>query len=171
MGKSIGIDLGTTNTVAAIMEGKRPKIIQMMGHESSVRSVVFMSANNAPMVGSRAFDRAGSEPEHTVISVKRLMGRQFNDPEVQLARTRYQYPIEQNPDGSDVRIPLHGRMFSPTELSAIILKKVKDDAEKRLGEAVTHAVITVPAYFDPVQKEQTRLAGEMAGLRVKKIID
>ena len=170
MGKTIGIDLGTTNTVAAIVEGQRVRILQTASQEYSTRSVVYMSKDHEPLVGSKAFDRAGSEPESTVISPKRLVGRQYDDENVQKAKGKYQYPIEKNPDGTDVVIPLRGKPYTPTQIQAMILRKVKEDAEKRLGEEVTHAVITVPAYFDPIQKEQTRIAGEMAGFRVKTII-
>jgi len=170
MGLSIGIDLGTTNTVAAIMEGPRPKIIITMAHESSTRSVVYMHEDGQPLVGAKAYDRAGTEPESTVISIKRLIGRQYEDKHVQKSRTRYQYPIEQNPNGTGVVIPLRGRHYTPTEISAMILRQVKESAERYLGQEVTHAVISVPAYFDLVQREQTRIAGESAGLRVKQII-
>lgn len=170
MGKAIGIDLGTTNTVAAIMEGPRFRILLTQAHESSTRSAVFMPNDHQPLVGAKAYDKAGADPENVVISVKRLVGRQYEDPEVQEFREHYHYRVEKNPDGSDIVIPLRGRNYTPTEISSMILKKVKQDAELRLGEEVTHAVITVPAYFDPIQKEQTRIAGEMAGFRVKKII-
>jgi molecular chaperone DnaK len=171
VGLSIGIDLGTTNTVGAVMEGTRARIIQISGHENLLRSAVYMPEKGDPSVGSKAYDRAGAEPEHVAISIKRLMGRQFDDEHVQKVRQRYQYRVEKNPEGSDVVVPLRGKNYTPTDISAMILSHVKKQAEQRLGQQVTHAVITVPAYFDPIQKEQTRIAGEQAGFRVKKILD
>ena len=170
MGFQVGIDLGTTNTVVAVMDGKTPRIVANGRNESLTPSIVSINERGDILVGEDAYDRAAADPENTVISVKRLIGRQFDDENVQRMRDAYEYSIERNPRESDIVIPLRQKPYTPTEITAEILKRVKLEAENRLKGPVTHAVITVPAYFDAVQKEQTRIAGELAGLRVKKII-
>ena len=170
MAKIIGIDLGTTNSVVAVMEGGEPVVIPSAEGERLVPSVVAINKNGERLVGRPARNQAVVNPENTIFSIKRFMGRKFDDKEVQRAISRVPYKVTKAPNG-DVRVVLGGREYSPPEISAMILAKIKADAEAYLGEAVTQAVITVPAYFNDAQRNATKDAGRIAGLEVMRIIN
>jgi molecular chaperone DnaK len=170
MGKIIGIDLGTTNSVVAVMEGGEPTVISSAEGERLVPSVVAVNKNHERLVGRVARNQAVVNPENTVFSIKRFMGRKFEDPEVKKALSRVPYKVAKAPNG-DIRVILDGREYSPPEISAMILAKLKTDAEAYLGETVTQAVITVPAYFNDAQRNATKDAGKIAGLDVLRIIN
>jgi molecular chaperone DnaK len=170
MGKIIGIDLGTTNSVAAVMMGGEPVVIPSAEGERLVPSVVAYNKNHERIVGRGARNQAVVNPENTIFSIKRFMGRKFEDAEVQRTVSRVPYKVTKAPNG-DVRVLLDGREYSPPEVSAMILAKLKADAEAYLGEAVTQAVITVPAYFNDAQRNATKDAGKIAGLEVLRIIN
>mgnify|MGYP001050167323 CR=1 FL=1 len=170
MGKIIGIDLGTTNSVVAVMEGGEPTVIPSAEGERLVPSVVAVNKNHERLVGRVARNQAVVNPENTIFSIKRFMGRRYDDPEVQKAMTRVPYKVTAAPNG-DVRVILDGKEYSPPEISAMILAKIKADAEAYLGEPVTQAVITVPAYFNDAQRNATKDAGRIAGLEVLRIIN
>jgi molecular chaperone DnaK len=170
MAKIIGIDLGTTNSVVAVMEGGEPTVIPSSEGERLVPSVVAVNKNHERLVGRVARNQAVVNPENTVFSIKRFMGRKFDDPEVKKALSRVPYKVSKAPNG-DIRVVLDGREYSPPEISAMILAKLKTDAEAYLGEAVTQAVITVPAYFNDAQRNATKDAGKIAGLDVLRIIN
>jgi molecular chaperone DnaK len=170
MGKIIGIDLGTTNSVVAVMEGGEPTVIPSSEGERLVPSVVAVNKNHERLVGRVARNQAVVNPENTVFSIKRFMGRKFDDPEVKKALSRVPYKVNNAPNG-DIRVILDGREYSPPEISAMILAKLKTDAEAYLGEAVSQAVITVPAYFNDAQRNATKDAGKIAGLDVLRIIN
>lgn len=170
MGKIIGIDLGTTNSVVAVMEAGEPTVIPSAEGERLVPSVVAVNKNHERLIGRVARNQAVVNPENTVFSIKRFMGRKFNDAEVKHAFERVPYDVAQAPNG-DVRVSLDGREYSPPEISAMILGKLKADAETYLGETITQAVITVPAYFNDAQRNATKDAGKIAGLDVLRIIN
>jgi len=171
MGKIIGIDLGTTFSVVAVMEGGEPVVISSSEGSRLFPSVVAINPKNSErMVGQVARRQAVINPENTVFSVKRLMGRKFKDPEVQRALKRLPYKVVEAPNG-DCRVLMGGKEYSPPEISAMILQKIKQDAEAYLGETVTQAVITVPAYFNDSQRQATKDAGKIAGLEVLRIIN
>ncbi len=170
MGKIIGIDLGTTNSVVAVMEAGEPVVIPSAEGERLVPSVVAVNKNHERLVGRVARNQSVVNPENTIFSIKRFMGRKFRDPEVQRALSRVPYKVAEAPNG-DVRVVLDGKEYSPPEVSAMILGKLKADAEAYLGEAVTQAVITVPAYFNDAQRNATKDAGKIAGLEVLRIIN
>src|SRR5512146_1164866 len=170
MGKIIGIDLGTTNSVAAVMSGGEPIVIPSAEGERLVPSVVAVNKNHERLIGRVARNQAVVNPENTIFSIKRFMGRKFNDAEVQKALSRVPYKVVQAPNG-DLRVILDGKEYSPPEVSAMILGKLKADAEAYLGETVTQAVITVPAYFNDAQRNATKDAGKIAGLEVLRIIN
>ncbi|MBN1370373.1 MAG: molecular chaperone DnaK [Anaerolineaceae bacterium] len=170
MGKIIGIDLGTTNSVAAVMTGGEPVVIPSAEGERLVPSVVAYNKNHERVVGRTARNQAIINPENTIFSIKRFMGRKFEDPEVQRTVSRVPYKVAKAPNG-DMRVVLDGREYSPPEVSAMILAKLKADAEAYLGEPVTQAVITVPAYFNDAQRNATKDAGKIAGLEVLRIIN
>ncbi|MFZ5882655.1 MAG: molecular chaperone DnaK [Chloroflexota bacterium] len=170
MGKIIGIDLGTTNSVAAVMQGGEPIVIPSAEGERLVPSVVAVNKNNERLVGRVARNQAITNPQNTIFSVKRFMGRKADDPEVERTRKRVPYAVREAPNG-DVRVELGGKEYSPPEISAMILAKIKRDAEAYLGEPVTQAVITVPAYFNDAQRNATKDAGKIAGLEVLRIIN
>ena len=170
MGKIIGIDLGTTNSVGAVMVGGEPVVIPSAEGERLVPSVVAVNKNGERLVGRVARNQAITNPENTVFSIKRFMGRKFDDPEVQRALKLVPYEVAKAPNG-DVRVKLGGKEYSPPEISAMILSKIKRDAEAYLGEPVTQAVITVPAYFNDAQRNATKDAGKIAGLEVLRIIN
>ena len=170
MAKIIGIDLGTTNSVVAVMEGGEPTVISSAEGERLVPSVVAVNKNHERLVGRVARNQAVVNPENTVFSIKRFMGRKFDDPEVKKALSRVPYKVAKAPNG-DIRVILDGREYSPPEISAMILAKLKTDAEAYLGEPVTQAVITVPAYFNDAQRNATKDAGKIAGLDVLRIIN
>ncbi len=171
MGKIIGIDLGTTFSVVAVMEGGEPVVIPTAEGERVCPSVVAVNPKTGErMVGWVARRQAVTNPENTVFSIKRLMGRKFNDPMVQKAMKRLPYKITAAPNG-DAWVWMGGKSYSPPEISAMILQKLKTDAEAHLGEPVTQAVITVPAYFNDSQRQATKDAGKIAGLEVLRIIN
>jgi len=170
MGKIIGIDLGTTNSVAAVMRGGEPEVIPTAEGERLLPSVVAVNKNHERLVGRVARNQAIVNPENTVFSIKRFMGRKYDDPEVQRTLGRIPYKVTKAPNG-DVRVVLDGKEYSPPEVSAMILAKLKTDAEAYLSEPVTEAVITVPAYFNDAQRNATKDAGRIAGLEVKRIIN
>ena len=170
MGKIIGIDLGTTNSVVAVMVGGEPTVIPTAEGERLCPSVVAVNKNHERLVGRVARNQAIINPENTIFSIKRFMGRKFDDPEVQRTVSRVPYKVTKAANG-DVRVVLDGKEYSPPEISAMILAKLKTDAEAYLGEAVTQAVITVPAYFNDAQRNATKDAGKIAGLEVLRIIN
>jgi molecular chaperone DnaK len=170
MGKIIGIDLGTTNSVVAVMVGGEPVVIPSAEGERLVPSVVAVNKNHERLVGRIARNQSIINPENTISSIKRFMGRKFDDPEVQKALSRVPYKVAKAPNG-DLRVVLDGKEYSPPEVSAMILAKLKTDAEAYLGETVTQAVITVPAYFNDAQRNATKDAGKIAGLEVLRIIN
>lgn len=170
MGRAIGIDLGTTLSVVAVMEGGEPKIIPSAEGGNLVPSVVAISKNGERLVGEIAKRQSIVNPENTIFSIKRLIGRKLQDTAVQFDLKRLPYKITAAPNG-DCRILMGGKEYSPQELSAMILQKLKADAEAYLGEKVTDAVITVPAYFNDSQRQATKDAGIIAGLNVLRIIN
>jgi molecular chaperone DnaK len=171
MGKIIGIDLGTTNSVVAVMMGGEPVVIPSSEGGRLVPSVVAINPkSNERMVGQIARRQAITNPDNTIFSVKRLMGRKFADPEVQKARKVLPYKIIEHVNG-DAWVVMGDREYAPPEISAMILQKLKADAEAYLGEPITQAVITVPAYFNDSQRQATKDAGRIAGLDVLRIIN
>ncbi|MFZ5881153.1 MAG: molecular chaperone DnaK [Chloroflexota bacterium] len=170
MAKIIGIDLGTTNSVAAVMQGGEPIVIPSAEGERLVPSVVAVNKNHERLVGRIARNQAITNSQNTIFSVKRFMGRKADDPEVERTRKRVPYIVDGAPNG-DVRVMLDEKEYSPPEVSAMILAKIKADAEAYLGEPVTQAVITVPAYFNDAQRNATKDAGKIAGLEVLRIIN
>jgi molecular chaperone DnaK len=171
MAKIIGIDLGTTNSVVAVMEGGDPTVIPSVEGSRLIPSVVAVNPKSGErMVGQVAKRQAIVNPENTIFSIKRFMGRKFSDPEVQRALKMVPYKVQAAPNG-DVRVILGGKEYSPQEVSAMILQKIKSDAEAYLGGPVTQAVITVPAYFNDNQRQATKDAGKIAGLEVMRIIN
>src|SRR5512132_2107297 len=172
MAKIIGIDLGTTNSVVAVMEGGQPTVIANQEGTRTTPSVVAFAKSGERLVGQVAKRQAITNPENTIFSIKRFMGRRFEDPEVQRSKDLVPYKVEKDPKSDGVVVTLaNGKTFSPPEISAMILQKLKGDAEAYLGEKVTEAVITVPAYFDDTQRQATKDAGRIAGLDVKRIIN
>ena len=170
MARVIGIDLGTTNSVVSALEGGEPTVIPNAEGSRLTPSVVAMSKANERLVGQVAKRQAITNPENTVFSIKRFMGRKFNDPDVQRDMKLVPYKVTAAPNG-DVQVWMGGRAYSPPEISAMILQKLKQDAEAYLGETVTQAVITVPAYFNDSQRNATKDAGRIAGLEVLRIIN
>jgi len=170
MAKVLGIDLGTTNSVMATTEGGEPAVLENSEGSRLTPSVVAVTKTGERLVGQLAKRQAVTNPENTVFSIKRLMGRKYDDPEVQRTIKMVPYKITRAPNG-DVRVVLGGREYSPPEISAMILQKLKVDAEARLGERITQAVVTVPAYFNDAQRQATKDAGTIAGLEVLRIIN
>jgi molecular chaperone DnaK len=170
MAKIIGIDLGTTNSVAAVMQGGEPIVIPSAEGERLVPSVVAVNKNHERLVGRVARNQAITNPQNTIFSIKRFMGRKSDDPEVERTKKRVPYTVTEAPNG-DVRVQLDEKDYSPPEISAMILGKIKRDAEAYLGETITQAVITVPAYFNDAQRNATKDAGKIAGLEVLRIIN
>ncbi len=170
MAKVIGIDLGTTNSVMAVMEAGEPTVLENSEGSRLTPSVVAVTKSGERLVGQVAKRQAVTNPENTVFSIKRLMGRKYDDPEVQRTIKSVPYKITRAPNG-DVRVVLGGREYSPPEISAMILQKMRIDAEAKLGEKITQAVITVPAYFNDAQRQATKDAGTIAGLEVLRIIN
>jgi len=172
MGKIIGIDLGTTNSVVAVMEGGEPTVIPSAEGGRTVPSVVAFTKTGERLVGQLAKRQAITNPKNTIYSIKRFMGRRWDDPEVQRSKELVPYRVEKDPKSDGVIVVLeNGKTYTPPEISAMILQKLKADAEAYLGEKVTEAVITVPAYFDDTQRQATKDAGRIAGLEVKRIIN
>src|SRR5262245_15353107 len=170
MAKIIGIDLGTTNSCVAIMEGGKPKVIENAEGSRTTPSVVAYTEDGEILVGAPAKRQAVTNAKNTIYAVKRLIGRRYEDPEVQKAIKAVPYKIVRA-DNGDAWIEIRGKKISPQEVSAQVLRKVKKDAEAYLGETVTEAVITVPAYFNDSQRQATKDAGRIAGLDVKRIIN
>ena len=171
MGRIIGIDLGTTNSVCAVMEGGEPTVIPSSEGGRLFPSVVAINPKNGErMAGQVARRQAITNPDNTIFSIKRFMGRKFSDPEVQQALQFVPYRITAATNG-DVRVWMGGKEYSPPEISAMILQKIKADAESYLGEPVVQAVITVPAYFNDSQRQATKDAGRIAGLEVQRIVN
>ena len=170
MGKIVGIDLGTTNSVVAVMEGGEPTVIPSSEGGRLIPSVVAVNKQGERLIGQLARRQAVMNPENTIFSIKRFMGRKYNDPEVQKALKTVPYKVSAAPNG-DVRVHMGGQAYSPPEISAMILQKIKADAEAYLGEEITQAVITVPAYFNDSQRQATKDAGRIAGLEVLRIIN
>ncbi|CUS02841.2 chaperone Hsp70, co-chaperone with DnaJ [Candidatus Promineifilum breve] len=171
MATIIGIDLGTTNSVVAIMEGGEPVVIPSSEGSRLFPSVVAVNPKtNERLVGQVAKRQAVINPQNTIASVKRFMGRKYSDPEVQRAKTYVPYEVHEATNG-DIRVLMNGREYSPPEISAMILQKIKTDAEAYLGQTVTQAVITVPAYFNDSQRQATKDAGKIAGLEVMRIVN
>jgi molecular chaperone DnaK len=168
MGKAVGIDLGTTNSVVAVMEGGKPTVIANSEGGRTTPSVVAFTKTGERLVGQLARRQAVLNPESTVYSIKRFMGRRFE--EVASERGMVSYKVKAAPDGS-CRVTIQGKDYTPEEISAMVLRKLKEDAEKYLGEKVTGAVITVPAYFNDAQRQATKNAGQIAGLDVLRIIN
>jgi molecular chaperone DnaK len=170
MAKAIGIDLGTTNSVVAVVQAGEPVVIPNQEGSRTTPSVVAFTEKGERLVGQIAKRQAITNPENTVFSIKRLMGRRFNSGEVEHARKRLPYKIVEASNG-DAHVEIRGKKFSPPEISAMILQKLKQAAEDYLGEPVTDAVVTVPAYFDDSQRQATKDAGKIAGLNVLRIIN
>src|SRR3989339_642068 len=165
--KIIGIDLGTTNSCVAVMEGGSLKVIFSSEGRNTIPSVVEVIKN---LVGDLAKRQMVLNPENTISSIKRLMGRRFTDAEVAKTKKIVSYKIVSGKDGM-AAVEIKGKVYTPQEISAKILQKAKADAEKYLGEKVERAVITVPAYFDDSQRQATKQAGEIAGLKVERIVN
>jgi molecular chaperone DnaK len=170
MSKVIGIDLGTTNSCVAIMEGGDPTVIANSEGARTTPSVVAFTESNERLVGQIAKRQAITNPTNTIFAIKRLMGRRFDDPEVQKSIKVLPYKVEKNSDGA-AWVEIRGKRYSPAEISAFVLQKMKQTAEDYLGEPVTEAVITVPAYFNDSQRQATKDAGRIAGLNVLRIVN
>ena len=171
MAKVLGIDLGTTNSVAAIIEAGEPEIVENAEGGRITPSVVAVNTKTGERyVGQVAKRQAVTNPENTLFSIKRLMGRKFDDPEIQQALKRLPYKIVKAGDG-DAHVEMAGEAHAPPQISSFVLQKIKQDAEAKLGEKITQAVITVPAYFDDAQRQATKDAGTIAGLEVLRIIN
>jgi molecular chaperone DnaK len=169
MAKVIGIDLGTTNSCVAVMDGGKPKVLENAEGGNTTPSVVGFT-DSERLVGLPAKRQGVTNPSHTLFAIKRLIGRRFADKEVQRDLQRLPYKLVEGPNG-DAWVEARGKKYSPAEVSAAILQKIKKDAEDRLGEPVTQAVITVPAYFNDAQRQATKDAGKIAGLEVLRIIN
>jgi molecular chaperone DnaK len=170
MGKILGIDLGTTNSAMAIMEGGEPRVLENAEGARTTPSVVAIAKNGERLVGTLAKRQAVTNPKNTIYGIKRFMGHRFEDEAVQKDKDVVPYALKAGPDGG-AQVTLGDKDYRPEEVSAMILAKLKADAEKKLGEPITEAVITVPAYFDDAQRAATKAAGQVAGLDVKRIIN
>lgn len=170
MSKILGIDLGTTNSAMAIVEGGEPKIIENIEGARTTPSIVAISKTGERLVGQLAKRQAVTNPTNTVYGIKRFIGHNFEEPGVQKDKTDVPYKIEKSTNGG-VKVLLGDKEFSPEEISSMILQKLKADAEQKLGEKITEAIITVPAYFNDAQRQATKDAGKIAGLEVKRIIN
>ncbi|OGN08817.1 MAG: molecular chaperone DnaK [Candidatus Yanofskybacteria bacterium RIFCSPHIGHO2_02_FULL_39_10] len=170
MSKILGIDLGTTNSAMAVVEIGQPRILESKEGMRTTPSVVAIGKNGERYVGVTAKRQAVTNPANTIYSVKRLIGRRFNDKEVQRDKKLLPYEIKEGVHG-DVEVKMGDKWHKPAEISAMILQKLKADAEDKLGEKITEAIITVPAYFDDAQRKATKDAGEIAGLTVKRVIN
>ncbi len=172
MARIVGIDLGTTNSVVSVMEGGQVTVIPTAEGSRLCPSVVAFTKNNDRLVGDPAKRQAVVNAENTIYSVKRLMGRRADEPEVQVTREMVSYEIVAgSQNDARVRVPVQDKVYTPQEISAMVLQKLKKDAEAYLGESVTQAVITVPAYFNDSQRQATKDAGQIAGLEVMRIIN
>src|SRR4029079_3544524 len=171
MARVIGIDLGTTNSAMAVLEAGQPTILENAEGSRITPSVVAIDPKTGQrLVGTLARRQAVTNPENTVFAIKRFMGRKFDDPIVQEAIKRVPYRVTAAANG-DVRVVMGGKEYSPPEISAMILQKLREDAEAKLGEKVNQAVITVPAYFNDAQRQATKDAGQIAGLEVLRIVN
>ena len=168
MGKIIGIDLGTTNSCVAVMEGNEPVVIPNSEGKRTTPSIVAFIEGGERKVGDPAKRQAITNPENTISSIKRFMGNSFDDVKLEVGRVTYK--VEKG-DNNTPRVKINDRLYTPQELSAMVLQKMKKTAEDYLGTEVTEAVITVPAYFNDAQRQATKEAGEIAGLKVKRIIN
>ncbi len=168
MGKIIGIDLGTTNSCVSVMEGNEPVVIANSEGKRTTPSIVAFVDGGERKVGDPAKRQAITNPTKTIFSVKRFMGETFDKVSKEIARVPYSV---KKGDNNTPRVDIDGRLYTPQEISAIILQKMKKTAEDYLGTEVTEAVITVPAYFNDAQRQATKEAGEIAGLKVKRIIN
>src|SRR5689334_16063718 len=168
MSKIIGIDLGTTNSVVAVMEGGQPVVIPNQEGGRTTPSVVAFTKNGERLVGQVAKRQAVTNPENTIYSIKRFMGRRFDEVSEEMKLVPYKVARGEN---GDARVDISGKKMSPPEISAMVLGKLKEAAEAYLGEKVTRAVITVPAYFNDAQRQATKDAGQIAGLEVMRIIN
>ena len=171
MAKVLGIDLGTTNSVAAVIEAGEPVVVENAEGGRITPSVVAVNnKSNERYVGQTAKRQAVTNPENTVFSVKRLMGRKFEDPEIASAVGKLPYKVVKA-DNGDAHVEMSGESFAPPQISSMVLQKIRQDAEAKLGEKITQAVITVPAYFNDAQRQATKDAGTIAGLEVLRIIN
>lgn len=170
MSKILGIDLGTTNSAMAIIEGGVPKIIENVEGNRTTPSVIALSKGGERLVGLLAKRQAVTNPENTMYGIKRLIGHRFDDKEVQKDKASVSFHIEKSDDGG-VKVKMGDKWYRPEEISAMVLQKLKQDAEAKLGEKITEAIITVPAYFSDSQRKATKDAGKIAGLEVKRIIN
>ncbi|MCG8594235.1 MAG: Hsp70 family protein, partial [Kiloniellales bacterium] len=170
MSKVIGIDLGTTNSCVAVMEGSQAKVIENAEGVRTTPSMVAFSESGERLVGQPAKRQAVTNPENTLFAIKRLIGRRYDDPMVEKDKGLVPYEIVKA-DNGDAWIKAEGKDYSPSQISAFILQKMKETAESFLGETVTQAVITVPAYFNDSQRQATKDAGKIAGLEVLRIIN
>ena len=171
MAKILGIDLGTTNSVAAVIEAGEAEVVENAEGNRITPSVVAMNVRSGERyVGQTAKRQAVTNPENTIFSVKRLMGRRFDDPEVQGAARRLPYKVVSGANG-DAHVEMSGQAYAPPQISSMVLQKIRQDAEAKLGESITQAVITVPAYFNDSQRQATKDAGTIAGLDVLRIIN
>ncbi|MDD5146704.1 MAG: molecular chaperone DnaK [Candidatus Pacebacteria bacterium] len=170
MMKILGIDLGTTNSAMAIIEAGSPKIIENKEGGRTTPSVVSLTKNNERLVGVIAKRQAITNAQNTIFSIKRLIGRRYSDPEVQKDKALLPYEIRERQDGS-VEVKMGEGWLTPMEISAMILQKLKQDAEDKIGEKIEEAIITCPAYFDDAQRKATKVAGEIAGLKVSRVIN
>ena len=170
MAKVIGIDLGTTNSCVAVMEGGKPKVLENAEGANTTPSIVAFSDDNEKLVGLPAKRQAVTNPTKTFFAIKRLIGRRFDDPTVKKDMDLVPYPIVEGPNG-DAWVECNGEKYSPQQISAFILQKMKESAEAKLGDTVEQAVITVPAYFNDAQRQATKDAGKIAGLEVLRIIN
>jgi molecular chaperone DnaK len=170
MSKIIGIDLGTTNSCVAIMDGKEPRVIENAEGMRTTPSMVAFSKDGERLVGQPAKRQAVTNPENTLYAIKRLIGRRFNDPQVKDMRSKAPFKIIEG-DNGDAWVEINGQKYAPSQISAMVLQKMKETAEAFLGETVTRAVVTVPAYFNDSQRQATKDAGRIAGLEVERIIN
>jgi molecular chaperone DnaK len=170
MGKMIGIDLGTTNSCVAVMEGSKPRVLENAEGANTTPSIVAFTPDDERLIGLPAKRQAVTNPTNTFYAIKRLIGRRFDDPILEKDKKNAPYKIVKGPNG-DAWVESHGKQYSPQQISAFILQKMKETAEAKLGEPVTHAVITVPAYFNDAQRQATKDAGKIAGLTVERIIN
>jgi len=170
MAKILGIDLGTTNSAMAIMEGGEPHVLENAEGSRTTPSVIAIAKNGERLVGTLAKRQAVTNPKNTIYGIKRFMGHRFSDEVIQKDKDIVPYEVKGDKD-DNVIVHLGDKDFRPEEASAMILSKMKADAEAKLGEKITEAIITVPAYFDDAQRNATKAAGTVAGLEVKRIIN
>ncbi|OIO49910.1 molecular chaperone DnaK [bacterium (Candidatus Gribaldobacteria) CG_4_10_14_0_2_um_filter_41_16] len=171
MSKILGIDLGTTNSAMAIVEAGSARIIENKEGGRTTPSIVALTKNNERLVGVIAKRQAITNPQNTIFSIKRLIGRNFNDEEVRKDKALLSYELREKSEGGGVEVKIGDKWHTPQEISAMILQKLKQDAEDKLGEPITEAIITCPAYFDDSQRKATKVAGEIAGLKVLRVIN